>query len=162
LDESEALVNAFVKVPTLGSRLTTPSTEMTPAGRFSFVRYGNVHELQWERKMIREFASNPWTYVTLAGFFLWLIPLWHSLRSGSLLAVFEVLLLLAVGVALPSLVFVFASSMSDFPVFGALGAIQAIGGSALMWIAALLIALAADIAGEFRRAERRRNYVARQ
>jgi hypothetical protein len=33
----------IVKALTLGYSLTTPSTEMTPAGHFSFVLYGNFH-----------------------------------------------------------------------------------------------------------------------
>ena len=74
--------------------------------------------------------ANPWTYFVIVGLFVWLIPLWHSLRSGSVLAVIEVLMLLAFGVALPILVFTFAAALGEFAsLFGALGALQAIAGS---------------------------------
>jgi len=107
----------------------------------------------------QEFASNPFTYVALAGIFVWLIPLWHSLRSGSFLATLEVLALLALGVALPILILVSTKNLGELgPVFGTLGALQALGGSALLWLGALLVALAADLGREFRRAERRRVY----
>jgi hypothetical protein len=83
--------------------------------------------------------ANPWTYFVIVGLFVWLIPLWHSLRSGSVLAVIEVLMLLAFGVALPILVFAFAAALGEFvSLFGALGAIQAIAGSSLLWFAALV------------------------
>jgi hypothetical protein len=103
--------------------------------------------------------TNPWTYLVIAGLFVWLIPLWHSLRSGSILAITEVLLLLAIGVALPILVFTFAAGLGELSgVFGALGAIQAVAGSSLLWFAALLVGLAADIRGQFRRSDKARGY----
>ena len=106
----------------------------------------------------QELASNPWAYAALVGFFVWLIPLWHSIRSGSILAAIEVLALLALGVAAPVLVLVAGKDIGEFgSAFGAFGALQAAGGSALLWLGALLIALAADLGREFRRAERRRN-----
>jgi hypothetical protein len=111
--------------------------------------------------MQQDLWSNPWTYFVIAALFVWLIPLWHSLRSGSVLAIIEVLLLLALGVALPVLVFTFAAGLGEFAgVFGALGALQAIAGSSLLWFAALIIGLSADIGGQFRRSERRKNYAA--
>jgi hypothetical protein len=106
----------------------------------------------------QQLASNPFIYVALVGLFIWLIPLWHSLRSGSFLAAIEVLLLLALGVALP--VVISTSNMGEVaPMLPALGALQAVGGSVLLWLGALLIALAADLGREFRRAERRRNNI---
>jgi hypothetical protein len=104
-----------------------------------------------------DFWVNPWTYLVIASLFVWLVPLWHSLRSGSVLAIIEVLLLLAIGVALPVLVFTFAAALGEYArLFGALGAIQAIAGSSVLWFAALLIGLAADIRGQVRRSERAR------
>jgi hypothetical protein len=103
----------------------------------------------------QEIISNPFTYVVLIGFFIWLIPLWHSLRSGSLLAIIEVLALLAVGAALPIMIVGSAERLSEFTLFRALGALQALAGSVLFWLGALLIGLAADLGREFRRAARR-------
>jgi hypothetical protein len=108
----------------------------------------------------QQLASNPFTYVALVGLFIWLIPFWHSLRSGSFLAAIEVLLLLALGVALPVIVGSTSNLGELAPALGALGALQTLGGSALLWLGALLIALAADLGREFRRAERRRNNIA--
>jgi hypothetical protein len=106
-----------------------------------------------------ELWANPWTYFIIAGLFVWLIPLWHSLRSGSVLATIEVLLLLAIGVGLPVLVLTFAAGLGEFAgLFGTLGAIQAVAGSSLLWFAALLIGLASDIRGQFRRSERSKGY----
>jgi hypothetical protein len=106
----------------------------------------------------QQLASNPFIFVALAGLFVWLIPLWHSLRSGSFLAAIEVLLLLALGAALP--VAISTSNLGEIaPMLGTLGVLQAVGASSLLWLGALLIGLAADVGREFRRAERRRNNI---
>src|SRR6185503_2973362 len=134
------------------NRIRSPSSPFRePSGSNGELGMQNAYDL-W---------ANPWTYFVIVGLFVWLIPLWHSLRSGSVLAVIEVLMLLAFGVALPILVFTFAAALGEFArLFGALGALQAIAGSSLLWFAALVIGLAADIGGQFRRSERRKGYAA--
>jgi hypothetical protein len=97
---------------------------------------------------ITEILSNPITYFIVGGVFVWLIPLWHSGRSGSLLANIEVLALLALSVALPISAVAFAATLGFL---GALGVIPALGGGAVLWFAALLIGLAADLGEKFRR-----------
>ena len=107
----------------------------------------------------RELVSNPMVYAALIGLFVWLIPLWHAIRGGSVLAAIEVLALLALGVAAPVVVLLTTFNLGDLvPALGALGAIPALGASALLWLGALLIALAADLGRAFRRVERQRSY----
>lgn len=77
--------------------------------------------------------------------FLWLIPLFHASRAGRAMPIIEVLVLLAMSVLIPIAAGVFATGSPAPALVGAVFIVPMIGGAGVLWFAALLIALAAEL-----------------
>jgi len=84
-----------------------------------------------------------WHIVVLLIFvFLWLIPLFHASRAGRVLPIIEVMLLLALSVLIPIVAGIFGAGSL---LVGAVFVVPMMGAAGVLWFAALLIALAAEL-----------------